>query len=69
MKAVFVNNSKQLISADSGGLLKIWSISAKECISTVEAHDDKIWAMLAYDDESRFVTGFYVNKFFYLSPV
>ncbi|VDM45040.1 unnamed protein product [Toxocara canis] len=55
-QAVFVNNDKQLISADSGGLLKIWTVSAKECLSTVEAHDDKVWAMLAYSDETKFVT-------------
>ncbi|VDK59368.1 unnamed protein product [Gongylonema pulchrum] len=37
-------------------MLKIWDIAASECISTVEAHDDKIWALQASNNESRFVT-------------
>lgn len=52
-----VNAGKQIISADSGGLLKIWDIAAIECIATIEAHDEKIWALLASNDESVFVTG------------
>lgn len=54
---MIVNNGKQVVSADSGGLLKIWDLSSKECVTTMEAHDEKIWTMIANDDESQFVTG------------
>ncbi|MFH4975908.1 hypothetical protein AB6A40_002617 [Gnathostoma spinigerum] len=56
LKAIFVNNSTQLLTGDSGGLLKVWNIKMKECEATFEAHDDKIWALLANKDESRFIT-------------
>lgn len=52
-----MNSGKQIISADSGGLLKIWDIAANECITTVEAHDEKIWALQIANDESRLATG------------
>lgn len=54
---IFVSHGKQIISADSGGLLKIWDLNTKECIKTTEAHYDKIWALVASEDESKFVTG------------
>lgn len=58
-QGIVVNGGKQILSADSGGLLKIWDIAANECVTTVEAHDEKIWTMQVVGDESRFVTGRY----------
>ena len=37
--------SCQLISSGSDGLLKLWTIKNNECESTIDAHDDKVWAL------------------------
>lgn len=35
----------QLISSGSDGLIKLWTIRTNECESTMDGHDDKIWAL------------------------
>ena len=35
----------QLISSGSDGLIKLWTIKTNECESTMDGHDDKIWAL------------------------
>ena len=35
----------QLLSSGSDGLIKLWTIRTNECESTIDAHDDKIWAL------------------------
>lgn len=59
LQVLAINSGKQLLSSDSGGLMKIWDVAEKECIKTIEAHDDKIWALLTSKDENQFITGFF----------
>lgn len=42
-----MNNDNLLLSTDSGGLLKIWDLDDGICEKTVEAHEDKIWSIIA----------------------
>lgn len=35
----------QLVSSGSDGLIKLWTIRTNECESTMDGHDDKIWAL------------------------
>ena len=57
LKVAFVNNSSQLISTASDGLVKLWSISNNECVNTFDEHDDKTWALCCSRDQKRYVTG------------
>jgi U3 small nucleolar RNA-associated protein 13 len=57
LKLAFINNSSQLISTASDGLVKIWNISNNECVNTFDEHEDKAWALCCSRDHKRFVTG------------
>jgi U3 small nucleolar RNA-associated protein 13 len=38
-------------------LLKVWDIKTNECLNTYDEHSDKIWALCANSDESKYLTG------------
>ena len=35
------------MSAGADGLLKLWSVRSSECTTTLDAHEDKVWALAA----------------------
>jgi U3 small nucleolar RNA-associated protein 13 len=49
----------QILSSDSGGLLKLWNVKSSECIKTLEAYDSDatVWALAVNSREDRVVTG------------
>ena len=47
----------QLVSVGSDGLIKLWTIKANECLATIDAHEDKAWALAVKRDESEITTG------------
>lgn len=57
LRAVFISNGTQLLSASSDGLIKLWSIKTNECINTFDGHTDKVWALAVRKDEDQFITG------------
>jgi U3 small nucleolar RNA-associated protein 13 len=47
----------QIVSAGADGLVKIWNIRDKECVSTLDNHDDRVWTLCLLDSESQIVSG------------
>ena len=45
------------IHRGSDGLIKMWTIKTNECTKTLDAHDQKIWALAVNQNESVVVTG------------
>lgn len=42
-----MENNNRLLSTDGGGLLKVWDLNNGICEKTIEAHEDKIWSIIA----------------------
>jgi U3 small nucleolar RNA-associated protein 13 len=57
LKVAFVTACSQIISAGSDGLIKVWSVQANECLTTLDEHVDRVWALLVEKDGDRFVSG------------
>ena len=53
MLKLFVRRSAQLVSSGSDGLVKLWSLRTSECVSTLDGHEDKVWALDAVEDGGR----------------
>lgn len=47
----------QLASAGADGVVKIWNIRDKECVSTLDNHEDRVWALAINRLESRILSG------------
>jgi U3 small nucleolar RNA-associated protein 13 len=45
LRVRFLGTGLQLFSSGSDGLIKLWTIRTNECQCTIDAHDDKIWAL------------------------
>jgi U3 small nucleolar RNA-associated protein 13 len=45
LRAEFISQGMQLVSAGADGLLKLWSIKTSECMTTLDDHDGRIWAL------------------------
>lgn len=41
----FINNGSQIVSSGTDGLIKIWLIKSGECVSTLDKHAARIWAL------------------------
>ena len=50
MRVRFLSGGLQLMSCDAEGLMRLWNIRSNECVFTLDAHDDKIWALDLEDD-------------------
>ena len=46
----FLSAGLQLVSCDAEGILCLWAIHSKECVFSVDAHDDRVWALDLTDD-------------------
>jgi len=44
LRAEFISQGMQLVTAGADGLLKLWSIKTSECTATFDDHDGRIWA-------------------------
>jgi U3 small nucleolar RNA-associated protein 13 len=45
LRAEFISQGMQLITAGADGLLKLWNIKTSECMTTLDDHDGRIWAL------------------------
>ncbi|CAG8456086.1 278_t:CDS:10 [Diversispora eburnea] len=57
LKVSFITSGLQLISCASDGLLKLWSIKSNECVTTLDNHTEKIWALNVRKDEKFVASG------------
>ena len=46
-----------MVSSGADGLVKLWTVRTSECEATLDAHEDKVWAMDVSKDGSEFITG------------
>lgn len=46
-----------VITSGSDGLIKLWNIKSSECVKTLDAHEDKVWALDVSRDEETLVSG------------
>jgi len=53
----FVTQGTQLISTGGDGLLVLWGVRLGASVATLDAHDDKAWALACDGDGERVVTG------------
>ena len=51
------NRSPHVASAGGDGLLKIWDASSGECLTTLDNHTDRIWALTANPSTGTLVSG------------
>jgi len=45
LRAEFISQGMQLVTAGADGLLKLWNIKTSECTATLDDHDGRIWAL------------------------
>ncbi|KAK7588272.1 hypothetical protein V9T40_005517 [Parthenolecanium corni] len=57
LNCAFFNNGTQIVSCGNDGLVKVWTIKNNECVSTLDKHASKVWAIAVSSDENKFVTG------------
>jgi len=53
----FLSEGQQLVSSGSDGLVKIWSVRTEECVTTMDNHEDKVWALAVSNNEKTIVSG------------
>lgn len=58
LRAAFISANLQVVSCDNAGIIKVNTISSKECVCTIDAHQDKIWALAVPQDKSNEVDCF-----------
>lgn len=44
------------MSSGSDGLVKIWDVRTEECVTTMDNHEDKVWALTVSRDEKTIVS-------------
>ena len=44
-------------TSGSDGLIKLWTVKTNECVKTLDAHEDKIWALAVNKDEETVISG------------
>lgn len=47
----------QVASASADGILKIWNVKKQQCVSTVQMHEDKVWALDVHERVEKVVDG------------
>ena len=53
----FVTQGTQLVSTGGDGLLMLWGVRQGASVATLDAHDDKAWALACDGDGDRIATG------------
>ncbi|MDG7002132.1 MAG: hypothetical protein JRN15_23780 [Nitrososphaerota archaeon] len=57
MRVRFLCGGLQLASSGSDGLIKIWTIRTNECETTLDSHNDKVWALDLTADGKTMISG------------
>ncbi|KZV74065.1 WD40 repeat-like protein, partial [Peniophora sp. CONT] len=47
----------RIASAGADGLVKLWDARGEECLSTLDGHEDKVWALASTRDGGQLVSG------------
>ena len=47
----------QLVSCASDGLVKVWNIKDEETATTLDNHEEKVWALAISKDEKTIISG------------
>ena len=55
MRVAFINAGSQLLSSSVDGNLKVWNLKKGTCVNTIQAHEEKLWALDVRGD--HLVTG------------
>ncbi|KAK7573415.1 hypothetical protein V9T40_010606 [Parthenolecanium corni] len=56
LNCAFFNNGTQIVSCGNDGLVKVWTIKNNECVSILDRHASKDWAIAVSSDENKFLT-------------
>ncbi|VDB84254.1 unnamed protein product [Peniophora sp. CBMAI 1063] len=51
------NKGGRIASAGADGLVKLWDARGEECLSTLDGHEDKVWALASTRDGGQLVSG------------
>ncbi|KAJ7293063.1 U3 small nucleolar RNA-associated protein [Mycena rebaudengoi] len=57
LRVDFLNMGMQMVSSGSDGLVKLWNVKDEECVTTMDNHQDKVWALAVGHDEQTIVSG------------
>ncbi|CDR99120.1 hypothetical protein, partial [Sporisorium scitamineum] len=57
LKLSFLSAGMQLLSCAGDGLVKVWNVKEEECVTTVDAHEDKVWSVVVGKGEGWFEFG------------
>lgn len=57
LRVDFISQGQQLVSSSSDGLVKLWNIKGEECVTSLDNHEDKVWALALSEDEKTIVSG------------
>lgn len=59
LKCLFFRAGTAIVSSGSDSVIKFWSVRSETCVATVgdQAHAEKIWALSAFPDQQRVVSG------------
>jgi U3 small nucleolar RNA-associated protein 13 len=55
LRAEFISQGMQLITAGADGLLKLWNVKTSECMTTLDDHDGRIWALAGLCNEMEYL--------------
>ncbi|KAI9512888.1 WD40 repeat-like protein [Russula earlei] len=47
----------QVVSAAADGLVKVWDSRREECVTTLDGHEDKVWALTVSQDNKTIISG------------
>ena len=45
LRVRFISGGLQLLSSDAEGIIRLWSIRSNECMFSIDAHSERIWAL------------------------
>lgn len=57
MRVDFLTKGLQLASCASDGLVKIWNVKDEETATTLDNHEEKVWALAVSKDEKKLFSG------------
>lgn len=55
VRVTFINSGLQVLSTAVDGCLKVWNLKKNTCVGTIQAHQEKLWALDTRSDQ--IVTG------------
>jgi len=53
----FLSRGAQLVTTGGDGMLNLWTVNAGACVSSIDAHEDKAWAIAVGGDGDWIATG------------